>query len=378
MAVSTDNLHTKSLKKQNSEFEYLIKLLKSVLESSATEEKPDDVSFEKLFALANSHSVANTAFYAVEKLENKPQPQLYAKWQEVRDKALFKDITQQMEFESISAQLEANKIRYLPLKGTVLKGIYSQSDMRLMSDIDLLIDGKNAQKAQDIMHTLGYYTEHFGAGCHDVYMKKPVMNVEIHRQLFGAEHFDLEAVFTEPWKMCTDPKGCRWDFDKSHFFVYIVSHAAKHYYGSGTGIRTFMDIYLYKERYGGELDMSLFDQMLSKKTAQMCKDLVGLAEVLFGGAERTDKYSQMIKYMLGCGTYGTTANSVDNEIKRRGKAGYLFSQLFPSRSLMCYSYPILAKAPILLPFCWIIRLVTKPFISRKKTMIKLKKLFSRQ
>ena len=125
--------------------------------------------------------------------------------------------------------------------------------------------------------------------------------------------------------------------------------------------------------------MSLFDQMLSPETSSMCKDLVDLAQVLFGSSgQLTEKHRSMISYLVGCGTYGRLENMVDNEIKRRGRAGYLMSQLFPSRSVLCYSYPILSKAPILFPFCWVARLVTKPFTSREKTKLKLKKLFSRQ
>ena len=48
---------------------YIIDLLRSVLNNSIPPEKPEDVSFEKVYSLAKYHNIANMLFYAVEKLE---------------------------------------------------------------------------------------------------------------------------------------------------------------------------------------------------------------------------------------------------------------------------------------------------------------------
>ena len=61
----------------------------------------------------------------------------------------------------------------------------------------------------------------------------------------------------------------------------------------------------------------------------------------------------MLDYILGSGTYGTAKNHVENEVARRGKLGYLLSRAFMPYGLMCTLYPVLKKAPVLLPLCWV-------------------------
>ena len=54
------------------EHEYLLHLLSSVITCTQPCEKPEALSFQRIFDIAADHSVANTAFYAIEKLSVKP------------------------------------------------------------------------------------------------------------------------------------------------------------------------------------------------------------------------------------------------------------------------------------------------------------------
>lgn len=357
------------------EADYLIHLLNSVLKNDIPQEMPDDLSFEKLFKLADFHSVANISFYAVEKLKKKPEPELMKKWAEIRDKAIYKDIIQQTEFENISAAFNKHKINFLPLKGIIIKKLYPQTDMRLMSDIDILIEKKFASEVKEIMLSLGYYADHIEAGCHDIYMKKPVMNVEIHRKLFDEDHPDLAQAFNEKaWDMSEQYEDHQFRFKKSEFFVYIISHTSKHFVIGGTGIRSFMDIWIYYNKYRDELDLSLFEKFFDKQTAKLCRDLLAVAEIWFGDKKNDGSYDEIIKYVLGSGTYGIVSNSIANQIKG-GKLKYLFHNLFPSYNKMLYTFPFLKKAPFLLPVCWIIRPFIKIFTKRRVVILKFKALF---
>ena len=160
-------------------YAYLIRLLGSLLCGAEPPRPPEGCSASELMHLAQRHSVAGMAYYAAEKLPiSEP---VASPWRQIRDKALVKDITQQMELESLCAALSGAGIRFLPLKGCVIKGLYPQSDMRTMSDIDILIDERNAAAARGVMEGLGYSCEHFGYDIHDIYYKPPVMNVAFRR-----------------------------------------------------------------------------------------------------------------------------------------------------------------------------------------------------
>lgn len=371
MAEKHDNL--------NSEFQYLLHLLRSVLKDEQPAEKPDGLSFEKLFALAREHSVANMAFYGVERLSVKPAEPLLTQWRQLRDKAIVRDITQLSELELIGQALSEGGVRFLPLKGSVLKGCYPQTDMRTMSDIDILIDEDNAERARDIMVSLGYSCDHFGYDVHDVYLKPPVMNVEIHRELFGEEGQEFREVFGDPMSMCIPAQGAEYRFTDESFFAYILAHAAKHYNEGGTGIRSFMDLWVFLSVKGAEVDLKRVYAMLEPSgLAGLAEDFVKLSQIWFGGAEGSEKYDKMTAYILSGGTYGNIQNSVGNKVREKGRAHYLMRLVFPTFEHMKQHYPVLKKTPVLLPLCWLARLVTKPFINRTQNMAKVKALMKKE
>ena len=354
--------------------EYLIRLLRGLLSGQPAQELPEGCDFSRIFGLAQNHSVAGMAYYAAETLKSPPAGELAAKWRQVRDKALVKDITQQAELETISAAFTAGGVRFLPLKGCIIKGLYPQTDMRTMSDIDILIDPENAQKARDIMLALGYTCEHFDYEHHDVYFKPPVMNVEVHRELMGAEGREFEVVFSDPWSMCEKAGGLRFDFREDAFFAYILAHAIKHLDESGTGIRTVMDVWvcLNSEMH---IDREKALAMLEPSgKAGRAGLLVELSEVWFGERPHTEQTKELEQYILGCGTYGTVTNMISNDMERAGKKQYFLRLLFPTFEHMKRQYPVLKKASVMLPFCWVMRLVTKPFINRHANAEKLKML----
>lgn len=355
------------------ELNYLLALLRSVLNGEKPPELPEGLSFGGVLELAKAHSVANMAFYGIERLEKKPAEPLLSEWEQIRDKAIVKDINQLSELEQISTAMSERNIRHLPLKGSVLKELYPQSDMRTMADIDMLIDEENAAAARDIMRELGYSCEHFGYDIHDIYYKQPIMNVEIHRELFGEEGQQFGEIFAEPFSLCEKTEGMRARFTEEYFLAYVIAHAIKHYSEGGTGIRSFMDIAVYlrakpvdTEKVCGILEPS--------GCADMARDLIGLSRVWFEGAESSERYDKMAEYVISGGTYGTIQNSVENKVREQGKAKYFLRLIFPTFWHMKQHYPVLKKAPVLLPFCWLFRLVTKPIINRKENAAKLRAL----
>lgn len=353
--------------------DYLLALLRSVLNDEKPPELPEGVSFEGVFRVAKAHSVANTAFYAVERLEKKPAEPLLSEWEQLRDMALVKDINQLSELERISTALTEKNIRHIPLKGSVLKELYPQSDMRTMADIDMLIDEENAAAARDIMRGLGYECGHFGYDIHDIYYKKPIMNVEIHRALFGEEGKQFGEIFAAPFSLFGSSDGMRRSFSDEYFLAYVIAHAIKHYAEGGTGIRSFMDIAVYLRKK--PVDIERVCEILGPSgCAETARDFIRLSRIWFEGAESAEKYDKMAEYVFSGGTYGTIQNSVENRVREGGRAKYLFRLVFPTFRHMKQHYPVLKKALVLLPFCWLARLVTKPFINREQNRAKLRAL----
>lgn len=355
---------------------YLIELLKAELNREAAGELPSECKPEQIFAIAEFHSVSGMALYALERNGTKISGELLEKWRQARDKALVKDLTQQLELEQIGASFAAAGIRYLPLKGSVLKRLYPQSDMRTMSDIDILIDEENAESVQKILLEMGYTCEDYEKGVHDVYYKPPVMNIEVHRALFEEHGKEYTKVFSDPWGMCeTDESGIVYKFNNDAFFAYLLAHAAAHYEDCGIGIRAIMDLWVYTR--SGEISSAekAFEILEPTGKAGLARELYKLACVWFGGAERTEKTEQSERYVLSSGVHGTIENSAVNCIEKSGGKGrYLLKKFFPSFSFMRSQYPILKRFPPLLPIVWIIRIFQKLFGERQENTRKLKLL----
>jgi hypothetical protein len=73
----------------------------------------------------------------------------------------------------------------MALKGTVIREWYPKFGMRESSDCDVLFDRTCEEKVKGIMAGLGYEVSSYGYGHHDVYLKRPVTNMQIHVELFG-------------------------------------------------------------------------------------------------------------------------------------------------------------------------------------------------
>lgn len=352
---------------------YLLSLLRAALSGEAPEEKPEGVEFEQVFRLAEFHDVANTAFYAVERLKNPPDEALMKRWGEVRDRAIVKDLIQQEEFAAICAEFESAGIRHVPLKGLLLKQDYPQSDFRLMTDLDILIDEGERKNAEKIMLSLGYRREE-SDNAEDTYYKDPVMNVELHYSLMlrGFSE-DYQRLFDAPWEYCLESEKLQKRFREDYFFAYVLAHAMKHYENSGTGIRSFMDFYIYEQKHSeaAAAAAELFQEPRIKKLAEDC---IKLSKLWFSGAEDDGSLAEMERFVLTSGTYGSFANGTEYRIKNSGKAAYLRYLLFPPLEMMKNYYPVLRKTPVLLPFCWIARICTRPFRYRKENLEKLKTL----
>ncbi len=353
---------------------YLISLLKSTINNEAAPPLPEDMDCTALLKLAKHHSVANTAYYALEQLGSL-SPELREEWSQLRDREIMRDIHQQTEYDILCEAFAQEKIRFLPLKGILIKSLYPQSDFRTMSDIDLLIDEANAEKVKDVMLSLGYEVDSVEFGVHDVYHKKPVVSIEVHRELFGDEGQEFAPLFSDPWNKCEKRSDTLYEFTPQYFFAYLLAHGIKHYQQGGTGIRTFMDIEIYRRHFGQQLDMDkLYDMFEKAGQRKLCEDFIRLSELWFGAAEDDGTLDNISRYIISGGTYGTFENQVQYELQSKSKGQYIMSKLFPNFQHMKQQYPVLKKAPILLPVMWLVRLVTKPFINRKENAEKLKAL----
>ncbi len=321
--------------------------------------KPDPklvkaMDLSAVFSLAKSHSLSGAAAFAVEA----------AGFRSGMTTKLLSDVVHRntrftIEKEAITQKLKEAGIWYVLLKGAVIKDYYPRPEMREMSDHDILFDASRAKDVKTIMESLGYTTEHFNVGAHDVYFKAPVLNFEMHRMLFSKMD-DMEQL-VEYFERAADRllgEGVEKHFSPEDFYIYVVAHEYKHFYKFGTGLRSILDTFVYLSKV--KMDEAYVNGEMEKLgLAEFEKKNRSLAMHLFGDGKLTEEDEQMLRYVFSSGTYGNFDNRVSNTLQRKkwSKMRYVLSRVFvpvsrsnPDSDAYAKKYTVFYKYKILLPF----------------------------
>lgn len=358
---------------------YLLHLLGCALHQVRPKEKPEYLDWAEIYRLAKLHSVANVAYYAVEQLNNKPFDTLFIQWRVLRDKGIVRSLKQQMELNALIGEFSKHNIRCMPLKGSVLKDYYPRQDMRMMADLDILIDPNNAEAVKEIMLSNGYTCESFGITHHDVYHKAPIFNVEIHRFLFSDRFPRLHTYYVDGFSFGYPSAENAYVFrlPPMEFYSLYIAHLYKHYSSSGSGIRSVMDVFVMQQHFKNELSdvddsISFVNVGLSDFEAFIHKT----SDDWFCNTQPTEINLSEYDFILNSGTYGSLQNRVLNGIHNNGRWKYLRKRVFLPYGEIRRAYPVLNKHPFLLPFIWIIRL-GKQFKNLKRVLLEIKYIFHR-
>ncbi|MBR5088980.1 MAG: nucleotidyltransferase family protein [Ruminiclostridium sp.] len=324
---------------------------------AVNKETPDtgrvaDMDPDALYKMASRHLIAATAAPALKAAGVRNDL-----FENALNNSILKNITMDAEMDALFAALDKAGIWHMPLKGIVLQHIYPHYGMRQMADHDILFDAGRADEVKSIMEGLGFHTEHFGAGNHDVYHKKPVSNFEMHRSLFDEAHDEKIYEYYKNVYERLLGDGLEKHFSPEDFYIYATAHEHKHYSGGGTGLRSLIDTYVYLKNT--TLDMSYIAAETEKLgIADFEVENRTLAQHIFSGGELTEAEQQMLDYILSSGTYGTISHHVENNIRKskHGKLGYALGRFFVpvSKKNKRYagfagSYPFFYKHKILLP-----------------------------
>lgn len=376
----------------------LLYLLNCAVNERIPEELPHDVDFEGLYKISKFHSVSAMISYALDKggylTEQYMSSELIQKWAMARIHAMRKNLMFDGEREQILQHLEEIGCWYMPLKGVILKEMSPDVGMREMSDNDILFDKSFRKELKKYMVERGYEVKLYGNHIHDLYKKPPVLYFEMHTELFSESSRNnwfeyYKNVIASLKKDSGNQFG--YHFTDEDFYIYIVAHTYKHYKSSGTGIRSFVDSYVYlkNKKY---MNWQYISKEVSKirinkfeSEARSFVQRLFYKENSFADMRPKDeKESKMLSYILDAGTYGTTSNRVEHDIldieSEHGEIGfgtkviYCIQRLFPGMEYMRLNRPFLCKYKILIPFFWVYRLITLPITHRKRIWAEIKAL----
>lgn len=332
----------------------------------------NEVDEEKIYKLAKINGVSNF-------LENWAQK--YCKSKKVKAEVykdyttqIVKDTNENIEIEKILNILEENNIQALVVKGAIMKNIYPQNYMRGMCDIDILVNKNDFKKTSQIMKNMGF-SKFYNYEKHLIFTKPPFIIVELHRKLVLNKHIGYEY-FKNVWPLCVRYKSYKniYQLDIENSYVFCILHLLMHFKFTGIKIRDILDVYLYHEKYKDDLNYDKLEKIFNELDIKEFEENIKKISYKWFGTENISDFSDVEKFILK-GKNGN--NRINYSIgESDGKINFIINLLFPELKIMQEKYPILEKAPILLPVMWVAR-ISKDVCSKVvplKTRLKTIKL----
>lgn len=339
-----------------------LNLVGAVLNNKEPEALPEGITADDIFTIGSRQDMMPITFCALNSIRPKPESDRWAEYEKRFLDDCMRSEIQMEEYHKLLGHLCGNGVKILPLKGCVLKGMYPSPNLRVMSDVDLLYDGVSSQRLAELMEAFGYSTEKLEKGVHDVFHKKPCKNIELHRQLV-ADNSPYKPILEHMFEKAVSDKDIPslYHMKSEDLYIHVIAHAAKHFMGSGLGVRPVGDIYVLNRKYGKNWDREYIDNQLSSVGLTKFEKKISDMAYAFFGKEIQEVSGEILEVFFRGSTYGIYNESIKWSAMAKGKNGYILKKIFLPLSVMKEWFPILKKHPYLYPlvmvYRWIDRLI---------------------
>ncbi len=341
---------------------FMFSLAAAVVSQRNVPALPENVDWNLILAIAEKHNIASVIAYGIHQGEYELSPEIKGKFKQYLYTHLMITENQTREIEKVFGLFEEKHIDYMPLKGTEIRKIYPSPDMRRMADADILVRTKDFPLFDSIMKENGY-TFQCESNHEYVYQKPPFIQIELHKMLIPSYNDDMYAYYQDGWSIAKrEGDTCRHSLSREDHYVYLMTHLAKHYRDGGIGIKSVMDLWLYKKTY--LMDIEYVNRQLEQLNLLTFSMLIDqLIKVWFEGEPTNELINSMTEFIIYAGEYGSFNNKThaaairdaeDGDFKKAEKYKYI-RLIFPKYRELKGGYPYLKKMPFLLPVCWVHR-----------------------
>lgn len=340
---------------------YVIRLVSAVINGTQPEEKDESLEWKSIIEFSKKQSVLNIISYACEKLRNKPDAETMKFLKEFRMQKIIVEAQQEIEACDAMDKLEEMQAKHMPLKGYIIKNLYPSPDMRTMGDLDLLIEEERCGEIVAAFVAEGFTS--CAEGDLHSNVERGNAYIEFHRSMVNEKHETLSKYFGKGFGRAKLSQGYSYRYELSHedLYIFLIAHIAKHYRYGGTGIRSLLDLYVYRKAYP-DMDCRYIDTELEKINLLVFgKKIEKISDDWYSGGF-SGEYDTVSSYIVSGGVYGDEnapllnefINDTQGSIKVT-KIKNWFTTVFPGKELMTTRYPVLKKCIILLPLFWVVR-----------------------
>ncbi len=319
-----------------------------------------------LFSLAKAHELAPLLAYRLASLPRTEENQsIFASLDEASLLALADRAKKDATLERVSSAFAEASIPHIPLKGAVLSRLYPESWTRTSCDIDLLVPKEALERALAILRDMGAEIGPLKELDVAVTTEIGVM-IELHYNLSAYMPKSALPVLNAPFAHAEEKSPCRYEFSPDMLRLYALAHLSKHLRFSGCGIRFILDFWLIERTLPKDDTLILEAGLLP-----LARAVSALARHWFEGEAATEETLLFAHHIASNGVYGSKREGISVvTVRRGGKFRYILSRLFPPLSVMRFRYPVLVKAPWLLPLAYPVRLFCALFRKEDRARIK--------
>ena len=279
--------------------------------------------------------------------------------------------------------LGENGIKCCVLKGTTIARLYAMPEVRISSDMDILIDAENEEKTVRILEGLGYECESRSKHDHHVKAYHKIGGLlEIHVALHSVATSDIiledEVRYEEEFMLLDD--GI-YSLGVNDSLTYLTAHLIKHLINDATGIRQMMDLLLYMKAYESRIDWEKYNDLMKKLGYDTLINVIKGIGVRFFGMEFEGAITEghgLEELLEDCeigGLFGVSEkergqfyqlytqkrsgnSNIGHSLYRLTKSeNSTFRMLFPEFKSMKVRFSYVKKCPLLLPIGWIHRII---------------------
>lgn len=354
----------------------IISLLKTFLTNRKILKISEAIDWEEFIRLTEINSVSGIIGYVLNQDQNIDCPD---KIKQFYTEAYYSTIAittiRDEAMKSVIELLSKNGIDHLLFKGYVVKDSYTVPELRTFGDIDFAIRLEDRAKCNELMQQNGF---RLLDDWEPVYSYEyELEHYEVHTELLDSnlnERMDYKAYFSDFWIHAQKIDKHTYVLEPEYHLLYLLMHIAKHLYGSGAGIRMYLDIAFYIKRYREQIDWRHFQGEIEKL---QLSDFVNT--VFFAVEEWFEVKSpvplkpkdsafldEFTEFTLNGGVFGfVDKSSVVNQLRKNAnersinRLTTLLNRTFPPVKHMKARYTYLQTKPWLLPAAWVHRFFKK-------------------
>lgn len=367
----------------NKEQEYLIRLTAAYLNGEKVSLK-EGIDYPELIKESLRQDLFGVAFCAIADSVNKNEVldnKALAQYQALFTESLYNSNLLMKVYGDLKATLTGAQIRFVPVKGVVLRKYYPVAETRSMGDADVLIDADRRNAAKAALIKAGFVCES-DKGPEWAYRKNGI-RMEVHTSILNASpgKNNAKQYFADAIDRA-EFNGCEGRFDDTYHFEFLVTHLAQHFADFGAGIRMILDLAVMLRSCNIDIGRVLKD-LDSAGLGKFARTMLSVCFKWYGyGRDFGEDTAKAEDFIASHGTFGFKDRDLSAVVMRKefekGKTGgpvlrrlrLLFPPYERMRELPYIKF--IDGRPYMLPAAWIYRIIYN-FRNRKSRMMQTAK-----